>query len=52
MLHTRLKKVQEKKKRNRALKELELKSKGFELASADHAPNILNEDENEGQILF
>ncbi|VDO66099.1 unnamed protein product [Schistosoma margrebowiei] len=48
----RLKKVQEKKKRNRALKELELKSKGFELASADHAPNILNEDENEGQILF
>ncbi|VDQ03178.1 unnamed protein product [Trichobilharzia regenti] len=47
-----MKKVQEKKKRNRALKESELKAKGFQLASVDHAPNILNQDEDEGQILF
>ncbi|TGZ60636.1 hypothetical protein CRM22_008395 [Opisthorchis felineus] len=48
----RLKKVQEKKKRNTALKEQELKAKGFVLAEADQAPNILTANADEDQILF
>ncbi|CAH8469948.1 unnamed protein product [Dicrocoelium dendriticum] len=48
----RLKKVQEKKKHRAALKELELKSQGFQLDSTDQAPNILSADNDEDQILF
>ncbi|CAL8071699.1 unnamed protein product [Calicophoron daubneyi] len=48
----RLKKIQGKKKRMSAAKESELKSKGFNLSSADQAPNILAADEDEEKILF
>ncbi|KAF7259414.1 hypothetical protein EG68_02800 [Paragonimus skrjabini miyazakii] len=48
----KLKKVQDKKKRAAARKELELKSKGFKLTSAEQAPNILTANSDEDQILF
>ncbi|KAA3680613.1 V-type H+-transporting ATPase subunit D, partial [Paragonimus westermani] len=48
----RLKKVQDKKKRAAARKELELKSKGFKLVSTEQAPNILTANSDEDQILF
>lgn len=50
--YCRLKKVQEKKKKRSERKAAELKAKGFDLASAEEAPNILNSNPDEDQILF
>ncbi|THD27658.1 V-type proton ATPase subunit D [Fasciola hepatica] len=48
----RLKKVQQKKKKINEQKAAELRARGFALASAEEAPNILNSNPDEDQILF
>eukprot|EP00794_Sanderia_malayensis_P020072 gene20072-22042_t len=47
----RLKKIQEKKKANRKAKEDQLKNRGVEAESLDHAPSML-EDEADEDLLF